>query len=95
MDAEMYLGKMYRFADGYFGLLFYFLALSIPSMLSLRMQNDLPRLISKLKIPMVTRIITEFPQSRFRVFVLKSYKASKLFETDHIKYYRIALFRFL
>ena len=92
MDAEMYLGKMYRFAGGYFGLLFYFLALSIPSMLSLRMQNDLLRLISKLEIPMITRIIAVISVPGF---VLKSYKASKLFETDHIKYYRIALFRFL
>lgn len=92
MDAEMYLGKMYRFAGGYFGLLFYFLALSIPSMLSLRMQNDLLRLISKLEIQMVTRIIAVISVPGF---VLKSYKASKLFETDHIKYYRIALFRFL
>ena len=45
MDVEMYLEKMYHFAGEYFGLLFYFSALFIPSMLFLRTQNVLQRLI--------------------------------------------------
>ena len=45
MDVAMFLGRMSQFADGYFGHLFYFLALFIPSMLFLRTQNDLPRSI--------------------------------------------------
>ena len=46
MDVAMCLGRMYQFVDGYFGPLFYFLALFIRSMLFRRTQNDSPRLIS-------------------------------------------------
>ena len=89
MDVAMCLERMYQFADGYFGLLFYFLALFIPSMLFPRMPNDLPRLISD----SITPCSGTF--TFLLLLTLKSYKASKLVETDYIKYDRIALFRFL
>ena len=90
MDVAMSLVRMYQFADGYFGLLFYFLALFIPSMLFPQMPNDLPRLISDSIASLRSGTFTFL-----LLLTLKSYKASKLVETDHIKYYRIALFRFL
>lgn len=89
MDVAMCLERMYQFVDEYFGLLFYFLALFIPSMLFPRMPNDLPRLISD-SIALRSGTFTFI-----KLLTLKSYKASKFVETDHIKYYRIALFRFL
>ena len=50
MDVEMYLEKMYRFVGAYFGLLFYFLAWFIHSMLFPQMLNVLPRSIDDLSL---------------------------------------------